>query len=413
MVSFITVIASPVEARPQPTAEYIVILREGTSPSTLAKSINVPPSHLYKYAVTGFSAALTDAQASKLASSDLVQSITRDRVFSLGLKPPDVVEPQPDQFASFAVARVDTQASPTAHIDGHPDPIPVDVAVLDTGIDPSHPDLDVRGGADCTEGNGWADTEGHGTMVAGFIGARDNAIGVFGVAPDARLWSVRVADKKGNIRDSDLLCGLDWVSQHSDVIRVANLSLSGDHTDTPNCGEAAAKKNRDPIHQAICRVVSGGVTVVVAAGNDARDASLSYPASYDEVITVSAITDLDGMPGGLQPVRGPGSCSYELNNVHPIADDTFAFYSNFGADVDIAAPGTCASSTYPFGQYAAGVGTSFAAPVVSGAAALFLATHPSATPADVKAALLAAAEPGPIVGDPDTFPEGIVNVSTF
>jgi subtilisin len=93
------------------------------------------------------------------------------------------------------------------------------------------------------------------------------------------------------------------------------------------------------------------------------------------------------------------------------ADDAFAPFSNFGADVDIAAPGVCISSTYPGGLYAFGSGTSFSAPLVSGAAALYISTHPGATPAQVRSALIAAAEPGPIPRDPDAFPEGIVNVT--
>jgi subtilisin family serine protease len=94
-------------------------------------------------------------------------------------------------------------------------------------------------------------------------------------------------------------------------------------------------------------------------------------------------------------------------------DDTFATFSNFGTTVDISAPGVCITNTYPGGLHAVGSGTSFAAPLVSGAAALYLANHPGASPATVKAALLALAEPGPIPGDPDAFHEGIVNVSTL
>jgi subtilisin family serine protease len=246
---------------------------------------------------------------------------------------------------------------------------------------------------------------GHGSAVAGLIGARDNAIGVVGVAPDVRLWSVRVGDKNGSVKDSDLLCGLDWVAQHSDVIGVANLSLSGDQTDTGNCGNAEVKKDQDPVHQAICRVVGVGVTVVAAAGNETRDASLNYPASYDEVITVSGISDSDGQAGGLGTRT---TCALVQD-----PDDTFASFSNFGADVDIAAPGTCLRTTYMGGLYATATGTSFSAPIVAGAAALYIANHLAAIPAQVKQALIGTWEAGPIAGDPDTFPEGIVNVSTF
>ena len=94
-------------------------------------------------------------------------------------------------------------------------------------------------------------------------------------------------------------------------------------------------------------------------------------------------------------------------------DDTFAIFSNFGSVVDLAAPGVCTTSTYPGGLYAVGSGTSFSAPRVAGAASLYIANHPGASPADVRAALISLAEPGPIPGDPDAYPEGIVNVSTL
>jgi len=163
------------------------------------------------------------------------------------------------------------------------------------------------------------------------------------------------------------------------------------------------------MHQAICASVAAGVTYVVSAGNETQDTVNQKPAAYPEVIAVSAMTDTDGQPGGL----GPSSDSLAPCTDAGEIDDTFAKFSNFGAVVDIAAPGVCSVSTYIASQYAIGSGTSFAAPVVSGAAALYKATHPSATPAQVRAALISLEEPGPIPGDPDSYPEGIVNVSTL
>lgn len=141
--------------------------------------------------------------------------------------------------------------------------------------------------------------------------------------------------------------------------------------------------------------------------NETADTSGVSPAAYDEVITVSAIADSDGLPGGLGPM--PACLLPEF----PMLDDTFATFSNFGAPVDIAAPGVCRTSTFPGGLYAFDSGTSFSAPLVAGAAALYISTHPGATPAQVRASLIAAEEPGPITGDPDAYPEGIVNVSTL
>jgi subtilisin family serine protease len=201
-----------------------------------------------------------------------------------------------------------------------------------------------------------------------------------------------------------LFCAVDWITARAHVIDVANLSLGGPDPATDDCGIAPRKQDGDPFHAAICGSVAAGVTYVVAAGNASIDASTITPASYPEVITVSAISDTDGRRGGLGQ---PDDCH------HWMADDSFATFSNFGAPIDIAAPGVCMTSTYPGGLYAYNSGTSFASPLVAGAAALYISTHPGATPAQVRAALLAAAEPGPIPGDPDAYPEGVVNVSGF
>lgn len=130
------------------------------------------------------------------------------------------------------------------------------------------------------------------------------------------------------------------------------------------------------------------------------------PAAYDEVITVSAIADSDGVAGGL---GAPTSTSCGPGD----PDDTLASFSNFGADVDIAAVGECVASTTLGGTYSGGSGTSFSAPAVAGAAALYISTHPGATPAQVRTALIAAGSPGPIAGDPDAFPEPVLNVAGF
>ncbi|WP_371079036.1 S8 family serine peptidase, partial [Salmonella enterica] len=114
------------------------------------------------------------------------------------------------------------------------------------------------------------------------------------------------------------------------------------------------------MHQAICRSVAAGVTYVVAAGNPASDAESFVPATYPEVITVSAIADFDGKPGGL----GTPTCATGT-------DDTFASFSNYGDDVDLTAPGMCVLSTWRGGTTGVASGTSMASPHVAGAAALY------------------------------------------
>ena len=262
--------------------------------------------------------------------------------------------------------------------------IGVDVAVIDTGILASHPDLlgKVVGGINCTRASGgFTDQNGHGTHVAGTIAALSDSKGVVGVAPGAKLWSVRVLDRNGYGTWSSVICGLDFVTarapKNGGSIKVANLSLGGSGSNDNNCGN----NNRDALHKAICRARDAGVTVVVAAGNSGANATGFVPAAYDDaVITVSALVDTDGKPGGI----GSGT-SYG-------ADDTFASFSNWGTPVDIGAPGVSIYSTWIGYGYKSISGTSMASPHVAGAAALYLAKNPLAVWTQVKNALINAGE---------------------
>ena len=124
----------------------------------------------------------------------------------------------------------------------------MDVAVIDTGIDSKHPDLNVVGGVNFAGGNpkSFNDGNGHGTHVSGTIAALDNAQGVVGVAPGARLWGVRVLNNQGSGFLSDVIAGIDWVTANASTIEVANMSLGWTGSDTnPN----------DPAHEAIIKHV--------------------------------------------------------------------------------------------------------------------------------------------------------------
>ena len=281
--------------------------------------LRITPTHRYRRAVHGFAALLTPAQVRALRRDPTVRSITPDRQMAIDdAAPARAPGVDATQAGAIRTVNITSQRIPSGirrvhaddsadrpDIDGRDERIGVDVAVLDTGIDP-HPDLNVRGGHDCLSPfpDAIRDRNGHGTHVAGIIGAIDDEEGVVGVAPGARLWAVRVADDNGRARASWYLCGVDWVMSRRDpgdsskpLIEVVNMSVSGllQDSDDRDCGAHIG----DALHQAICASVADGTTYVVAAGNQSTDAATRLPAAYDEVITVSALADYDGKPGGL------------------------------------------------------------------------------------------------------------------
>jgi subtilisin family serine protease len=362
-------LATPATAAPAADVRttYLVTVDRGVEPATAAsaaaRSVGAEVSHVYRYALRGYAARLTPAAAARLARTAGVAAVVPDRPVSIAA-----------QTIPTGIDRIDAEQSPTAAIDGADTRVDVDVAVIDTGIDLDHPDLNVysAGARNCSSGRSADDGNGHGTHVAGTVGALDDAAGVVGVAPGARLWPVRVLSNSGSGSWSTVICGIDFVTANADAIEVANMSLGGGGSDDGNCGFS----NGDLLHQAVCASVAAGITYVVAAGNSAANSSTAVPAAYDEVITVSALADFNGRPGG----GGAASCRSDV-------DDTFADFSNYGADVDIIAPGVCILSTYRGGGYSTLSGTSMAGPHVAGAAALYLVGNPAASPAGVRTAL--------------------------
>jgi hypothetical protein len=302
-------------------------------------------------------------------------------------------------------SNIQTLTQRTSHVDA-------DVAILDTGIDRNHPDLNVAGGYNCTSRNRtkWDDDDGHGTHVSGIVGALDNNFGVVGVAPGVRLWSVKVLDGNGNGFLSSLICGVDWVTAqrdpktHRPLFEVANMSISFGVGVWP---DSSCRNGEDPLHQAICRSVAKGITYVVAAGNNSRNARRNRPAAYDDVITVSAMADYDGKGGGLGKPSDSCPTRYE-------PDDSFTDFSDFGPDVDLIAPGRCVLSTYRGGRYAFMSGTSMATPHVTGAVAIYKSIYPYAKPAQVRLALQAVGKLDWRLGtDPDSQHEKAVWVGDF
>ncbi|QLH08595.1 peptidase S8 [Candidatus Nitrosotenuis sp. DW1] len=302
------------------------------------------------------------------------------------------------QTIPTGINRIDADLSSTISGDAQ-NSVNVDIAIIDTGIDLKHPDLNIYKQISFVRGTKTAnDDNGHGSHVAGIVAAKDDSNGVVGVAPGARLWAVKVLDRNGSGSLSNVIKGIDYVTANAAQIDVANMSLGGEFTSSS-------------LNSALSKSVAAGVTYVVAAGNSAKDAQTFSPANHPDVIAVSAIVDTDGKCGEFG-----ASTSYG-------ADDTFAIFSNFGSVVDMAAPGVNIYSTYKSGTYATLSGTSMASPHVAGAAALFKASNPLATPTDIRNSLLSnGSNPSTLCngngfgyfnGDKDVIPEPLLYVRNY
>ena len=344
--------ANVVQLRPTGVVhgQYIVVLRDHVGDpravaNALARAHGLGLGLVYSSALKGFSARIPERALAALARDPRVDYIEADQWVQAFA-----------QTIPTGVERIFAYENLNITIDGSDDyRIDVDVAVIDTGIDLDHPDLNVVGstncakggpfGGDCKDGEG-NDGNGHGTHVAGTIAAIDNGIGVVGVAPGARLWAVRVLDNNGSGWMSWIIGGIDWVTANADIIEVANMSLGCE------CSSSA-------MNTAIANSVAAGVVYAVAAGNSNKDAATFSPANHPDVITVSALADFDGLAGGL----GSPTCRTDQ-------DDTGADFSNWGSLIEVAAPGVCILSTWNDGGTNTISGTSMASPHAAGAAAL-------------------------------------------
>jgi len=379
---------------------YVVDLRAG-DPAVVAAEharFGVRVDRILRTALRGYTARMSADAARRVAADPRVSRVTPDRVFRDSSRqiPPGVFRYSSQQIPT-GIRRVRAPESST-HAGVDSGTVNSDVAILDTGVELKHPDLNVAGGVDCVPGtSGYDDERGHGTHIAGIAAAKDTGSGVVGVAPGARIWAVRVLDAAGDGSLATLACGIDWVTAHAATIKVANMSLVGRDTDQ-GCHDGA-------LHEAICRSVAAGVVYTVAAGNDGVDAAGYTPASYPEVIAVGALADYDGRPGGLgqEPVDCPGG-----------PDDQFANFSDYGAPIALIAPGVCIRSTWINDGYATLTGTSQAAAHVAGAVALYRSTHPLASPAQVREALVtASSRDWTTTSSPDHRAYGLLDVSSF
>lgn len=351
---FVTGSAFPAAAAQPDELEAVIVVLAGTPDEPEASAREIAGTHgahlgfVYRHALKGFSARVPGARLDALAKDPRVAMVEPDQ-------PVHIFQ----QSLPTGIDRIEAERNATADIDGVDERVAVDLAIIDTGIDLDHPDLNVRFATDCTgsiffpnctgSSTNLDDCHGHGSHVAGSASALDNDFGPVGVAPGAVLWSVKVLDCNGSGYLSWVIAGIDAVTEHADRIEVANMSLGGEFTS-------------DSLDLALSNSVEAGVVYVVAAGNSAKDASGFSPANHPDVITVSALADFDGQGGG----AGAPTCRDDQ-------DDTLADFSNFGPTIELASPGVCIYSTWKDGGYHTISGTSMASPHGAGAAGLYIA----------------------------------------
>ena len=341
---------------------YIVVLRDDVAgePDGLARSVagfgqrfpDMTIGSTFQSGVKGFSARIPEARLRALLEDPRIDFIEPDQVAS-------VCSTATMQTLDWGTNYIGGDSSSTISGNRTGTVSGVEVFIVDTGIDPTHSDLNVVGGINygntARDSTAWFDEHGHGTHVAGIVGARDNSAWTVGVAPGIRLFSVRVFGSSGTGATSTIIRGLDWI-QRQRALRpttpmVVNMSLV--------CSASLA------LDRNVEALIDSGITVVVAAGNSSTLASNYSPARVADAITVAA-------------------CS---------STGTLATFSNYGSVVDLIAPGVSILSTRWQGGVVRKSGTSMATPHVAGAAALYLSRtgNGSKTPAEVAAALAASA----------------------
>ncbi|KAF0651517.1 serine protease [Streptomyces fradiae ATCC 10745 = DSM 40063] len=337
---------------------YIVTLDESAADSDASSGKAVAAKYgakikkTYTAALNGYAVSLSEAQAKKLAADPAVESVVQDRVFTI-----QGTQPNP----TWGLDRIDQRSLPLDRSYTYPDPggEGVTAYVIDTGVRITHSDFGGRAsyGYDAVDNDNTAqDGHGHGTHVAGTV-----AGGAYGVAKKAKIVAVRVLDNNGSGTTAGVVAGIDWVTRNAVKPAVANMSLGGGADST--------------LDAAVRNSIASGVTYAVAAGNENTNASTKSPARVTEAITVGSTTNTDARSS----------------------------FSNYGSVVDIFAPGSSITSAWNNSDTATSTisGTSMASPHVAGAAALYLANNPSATPDQVATALTSSATTG-VVTNPGT-----------
>lgn len=343
-------VAQLVRAERPVRGQYLVHLKEGEA-GALARELAAAHGgevlHVYQQVMRGFAVRLSEQQALRLARHPAVEKVEEDGEFSL--------------YSNWGLDRINQRSLP---LDGQlgcaGSGAGVNVYVVDTGIRATHTEFGGRvrpGYSVFADGQGTNDCSGHGTHVAGLIGGATH-----GVARSVNLYPVRIFSCTGSSTSSSAIAAaLDWVRLNHRKPAVVNMSLGGVANAT--------------IDSAINNLISAGIPVVVAAGNNNADACNSSPARVPGALTVAATTQTDSR----------------------------ATWSNFGSCVDLFAPGVSLTAAWHTGDTVVNTisGTSTSTALVTGAVALYLQAVPTATPSSVASHLLGRATAN-VVTNPGT-----------
>jgi subtilisin family serine protease len=343
---------------------YIVVLKDGSKTSTdaLAGKVGGSVSARFDSTVKGFSGKMSATSARRLAADPAVAYVEQDRIVKVEAT---------QTGATWGLDRIDQPALPLNGSYTYGPASNVTAYIIDTGVRMTHSEFGgrARSGYDFVSKDSDAtDCQGHGTHVAGTVGGA-----TYGVAKDVKIVGVRVLDCQGSGSYSQIIAGVDWVTKNAVKPAVANMSLGGSAGST--------------LDEAVKKSIASGITYAVAGGNDSANACTKSPARLPEAITVGA-TD---------------------------TKDARASFSNFGSCLDLFAPGVSILSSANSGNTGTTKmsGTSMASPHVAGAAALYLAGHPTATPAQVRTAIVNGAVSNKVTGAGSGSPNKLLNTTAL
>ena len=352
------------DARGGNTQSYIVVFEDGVqNPRALAKGLaNGQATHVYETTIKGFAARFSPQAAAALARNPNVAYVEPDEVATLA-PPCGTPNGSPCDGGGGGGDGGGSQSTPygITRVGGGGSGAGLVACVIDSGVDLDHPDLNVDGAKSRTfitsgkDSRSADDGNGHGTHVAGTIGALDNGQGVIGVAAGASIIGIKVLDSRGSGAYSAVIAGVEYAATAG--CSVANMSLGGPVSQA--------------LDDAVLAAAAQGVAFALAAGNETDAAANHSPARAggvslsDNVYAISAVD----------------------------ANDDFAYFSNYGADVEYAAPGVAIESTWKNGGYSTISGTSMASPHAAG---VLLFGNPGTS--------------GFANGDPDGDPDPIISL---